>query len=199
MRYEPGTALVVVDVQNDFADPKGSLSVRGAEDIIPAVNREIGAAKKAGVPIFYTMDWHPAQTPHFNTQGGIWPPHCVHDTWGAQLHPDLEVVEGAEFLQKGVGGEDGYSAFSLRQPESKKRQSTGLNDRLKEKNIKHIAVAGLTTDYCVRETARDALDHGYEITVIADAIRPVDRHPGDGERALEEIAERGAHIEGEAA
>jgi nicotinamidase/pyrazinamidase len=199
MTYESGTALVVVDVQNDFVDPAGSLSVEGAEEILPAVNREIRAANAAGVPIFYTRDWHPEQTPHFQTQGGPWPPHCIQGTWGAQFHPDLEVVEGAQFLYKGTGKEDGYSAFSVRHPGSKERHSTGLHERMQERGIRHIAVAGLTTDYCVRETAHDALDYGYRITVVEDAVRPVDREPGDGDRALEEISARGAQIEREEA
>ncbi|MGA9520026.1 MAG: isochorismatase family protein [Myxococcaceae bacterium] len=195
MKYEPGTALIVVDVQNDFVDPRGSLHVRGAEEVLDAVNREIHAARAAGVPIFYTQDWHPERTPHFNTDGGIWPPHCIHDTWGAQFHPKLHLHGPAYFLKKGVGGEDGYSAFTVRDPETDEHTSTGLVDRLRELGIRHIAVVGYATDYCVHDTAKDAIRHGFEITAIADAMKPVDLKPDDGERALEEISARGAHVE----
>ncbi len=112
MEYEATTALVVVDVQNDFADPEGSLSIAGGEDIVPVVNREIRAAQGAGSPVVYTQDWHPPTTPHFAKDGGTWPVHCVADTWGAELHPDLEVV--GEVFRKGTNGEDGYSGYAPR-------------------------------------------------------------------------------------
>src|SRR5687768_13194743 len=105
--YAPGTALVVVDVQNDFAHPDGSLYVQGARDVVIEVNRQVARAKAAGAPVFYTRDWHPPSTPHFVDEGGIWPVHCVRGTWGAEPHPDL-VVDG-EVVLKGTGGEDGYS------------------------------------------------------------------------------------------
>ena len=91
--YDQHTALVVVDVQNDFADPAGSLTVPGAGEVIAAVNEEIEAASAAGAYVVYTRDWHPPRTPHFVTDGGPWPVHCVRDTWGAEFHPDL-VVHG---------------------------------------------------------------------------------------------------------
>jgi nicotinamidase/pyrazinamidase len=105
-RYGPGSALVVVDVQNDFADPNGSLSVRGGDAIVPRVNAEIDAVTAAGGFVVYTQDWHPESTAHFAKDGGIWPVHCVADTWGAELHPDLR-VEGRR-VRKGSNGEDGY-------------------------------------------------------------------------------------------
>ena len=195
MKYEPGTALLVVDVQNDFVDPRGSLHVRGADEVLDAINREIHAAREANVPIFYTQDWHPERTPHFNTDGGKWPSHCVHDTWGSQFHPKLHLHGPADFLKKGVGGEDGYSAFTVRDPETDEHTSTGLVHRLHKLGIRHLAVVGLATDYCVRETALDAIRHGFEITAVADAMKPVDLNPGDGDRALQEIAALGAHVE----
>ncbi len=106
-QYDAQTALVVVDVQNDFADPRGSLSVRGGEAVVDAVNREIDRARAAGATVAYTQDWHPESTPHFQKDGGVWPVHCVRNTWGAELHPRL-VVAG-EVVRKGVDGEDGYS------------------------------------------------------------------------------------------
>ncbi|HEV8651784.1 MAG TPA: isochorismatase family protein [Actinomycetes bacterium] len=90
--YDRSTALVVVDMQNDFADPKGSLYVRGGERVVPLVNREIERALAAGALVVYTQDWHPAQTPHFQSSGGVWPEHGVQGTWGAELQPDLQVA-----------------------------------------------------------------------------------------------------------
>jgi nicotinamidase/pyrazinamidase len=110
--YDARTSLVVVDLQNDFADPAGGLSVTGGDEIVPFVNAEIGAAGAGGALIAYTQDWHPAHTPHFAQDGGVWPVHCVQDTWGANLHPDL-VVDGP-IVRKGSNGEDGYSGFTMR-------------------------------------------------------------------------------------
>src|SRR5919106_6586041 len=119
-----GTALIVVDVQNDFAEPAGSLSVSGAGHILPRVNAEVAAARASDSPVVYTQDWHPASTPHFEKDGGIWPVHCVAGTWGAELHPDL-VVDGP-IVKKGSGGEDGYSGFSVRDPRSGDVDATQL-------------------------------------------------------------------------
>ena len=88
-RFDARSALIVVDLQNDFADPRGSLAVSGADRVVVAVNELIEAAEAAGAPIVYTQDWHPERTPHFVTDGGLWPVHCVADSWGAQLHPEL--------------------------------------------------------------------------------------------------------------
>src|SRR5919202_293409 len=89
-RYDGATALVVTDVQNDFADPAGNLSVPGGADVVAAVNREIAEAREAGGLVVYSQDWHPESTPHFAKDGGVWPVHCVMESWGAQLHPDLD-------------------------------------------------------------------------------------------------------------
>ena len=94
-RYDERTALLVVDLQNDFADPAGSLAVAGGEAVVPVVNDAVHAAVDAGALVVATQDWHPTSTPHFAKDGGIWPVHCVADTWGAQLHPDFEVPADA--------------------------------------------------------------------------------------------------------
>ena len=120
LRYDPQTALVVVDVQNDFADPAGSLSVASGEAVVGHANSEIAMAQGAGALVVFTQDWHPESTPHFAKDGGIWPVHCVADTWGAALHPDLAVPDDALRVRKGVNGEDGYSGFAHR------RDSGGL-------------------------------------------------------------------------
>src|SRR4029077_5076901 len=113
LRYRPGVALIVVDVQNDFADPKGSLSVRGGADLVPVINREAALAASNGGIVIYTQDWHPEHTPHFAKDGGILPDHCIAGTWGAEFYPALEVPAGAPIVHKGANGEDGYSGFSM--------------------------------------------------------------------------------------
>ena len=191
--YTEATALIVVDVQNDFADPNGSLFVPGGTEVVGEVNREIEAATKAGSLVVYTQDWHPPDTPHFSKDGGVWPVHCVMDTWGAEFHPDL-VVRG-EVIRKGSGGEDGYSGFSVRDPTSGDVQATRLGSLLRERGIERVVVVGLATDYCVKETALDALRSGWDTTVVRRAVRAVDLEPGDGEAALEQIAEARGTIE----
>ncbi len=114
--YDEATALVVVDVQNDFADPAGGLAVAGGDEVVPVINAEIARARDAGAYVVYTQDWHPEVTPHFAKDGGVWPVHCVGDTWGARFHPDLEVAGPS--IKKGSNGEDGYSGFTMRDPET---------------------------------------------------------------------------------
>lgn len=194
MTYDRTTALIVVDVQNDFADPDGSLFVSDAPAAIPFINDQARAAAEAGATVVYTQDWHPPRTPHFETDGGPWPVHCVADSWGATLHPDLDVVDEALNLRKGTGGEDGYSAFSLRDPETGDETPTGLADRLREHDIDHVVVAGLALDYCVKETALDAARLGFDTTLLADGTRPVNLEPGDGARAVAALVEAGVDV-----
>jgi nicotinamidase/pyrazinamidase len=189
--YEPGTALAVVDVQNDFADPAGGLAVAGGASILPLLNAEIAAARAAGAFIACTQDWHPASTPHFAKDGGAWPVHCVGGTWGAELHPGL--VAGADaYVRKGAGGEDGYSGFTMRDPSTGATVPTELDGLLRANGVRRLVVGGLATDYCVRATVLDALALGYETRVLVDAVRPVDLAPGDGDRALAEMERAGA-------
>lgn len=191
--YDDKTALIVVDVQNDFADSKGSLYVRDGEAVVPIVNEEIDAARRSGALVVYTQDWHPESTPHFEKDGGIWPVHCVQGTWGAELHPDLNVV--GEVVRKGAGGEDGYSGFTVREPRSGAEQGTGLEELLRRRAIERIVVAGLATDYCVKETAVDGAQKGFDTTVLTSAIRAVDLRAGDGDRAIEAIRAAGGRLE----
>ncbi len=195
--YDPTTALIVVDVQNDFADPGGSLYVRGGEQTVPFINAEIGRAQQAGARIFYTQDWHPESTPHFQKDGGIWPVHCVGGTWGAQLHPGLSV--GGPVVHKGSNGEDGYSGFTMRDPVSGATVPTELGDMLGAAAVTHIVMCGLATDYCVKSTVLDARDRGYPVTVLQNGIRAVELQPGDGDRAIEDMLAAGALLESRAA
>jgi len=190
-RYDATTALVVVDVQNDFADPAGSLSVIGGDAVVPVINREIEMATSAGALVVATQDWHPDSTPHFAKDGGIWPVHCVGDTWGARLHPDLALPDDAPRVHKGANGEDGYSGFTMRDPTSGAEIPTELDALLRERGTKRVVVVGLATDYCVSATALDAARLGYTTAVLTDAIASVDLQPGDGERALETMREAG--------
>jgi nicotinamidase/pyrazinamidase len=192
--YDAGVALLVVDVQNDFADPAGSLYVNGAGEVVEAVNREIERAVAGGALVVYTQDWHPPRTPHFQVDGGVWPVHCVAGSWGAEFRPDLRVVDSSELVRKGTGGEDGYSAFSVRDPVSGESGPTGLETILRGHGIGQVVVAGLATDYCVKETVLDAIDKGFDPMVMTDAVAAVDLEPGDGERALAEMRAVGAKV-----
>jgi nicotinamidase/pyrazinamidase len=191
--YDERTALLVVDVQNDFADPSGGLSVPGGEEIVPVVNHEIGKAKAAGALVVYTQDWHPASTPHFAKDGGVWPVHCVQGTWGADLHPDLR-VEG-DVVRKGADGKDGYSGFSVRDPKTGDTSPTILETLLRERGIERIVIGGLATDYCVVETVLDARVLGFPVEVVVAATRAVDLEPGDGDRAIARMAGSGAILD----
>lgn len=193
-RYDRRTALVVVDLQNDFADPAGSLSVAGGEAIVPVVNHAVQAARDAGALIVATQDWHPDSTPHFAKDGGIWPVHCVGGTWGAELHPAFRLPADAPRVRKGANGEDGYSGFTMRDPETGEESPTQLESLLREGGIERVVVCGLATDYCVKATALDAVRLGFEVTLLADAIAAVDLAHGDGERALVELQEAGASL-----
>jgi nicotinamidase/pyrazinamidase len=192
-RYDPGTALIVVDVQNDFADPAGGLSVAGGDAIVPTINGEIAAAGAAGGFVAYTQDWHPPSTPHFAKDGGIWPVHCVAGTWGAELHPALTEVAGAR-VRKGVNGEDGYSGFMTRDPATGETTPTELEGILRARDIRRVVVSGLATDYCVKATATDAATLGFETYLLSDAVRAVDLSPGDGERAVDEMRAAGVTV-----
>ncbi len=190
--FDPRTALIVVDIQNDFADPKGSLSVAGGLDTIPVANAAAWAAIRAGAFVVYTQDWHPEHTPHFAQDGGIWPVHCVGDAWGSAFHPDLEVVGPS--VHKGANGEDGYSGFTMRDPTTSAEVATELDSLLRVRSIERVVVCGLATDYCVMATALDAVRLGYETTTLLDGIAAVDLAPGDGDRALEAMRGAGATL-----
>jgi nicotinamidase/pyrazinamidase len=141
----------------------------------------------------YTADWHPESTPHFQPDGGIWPVHCVGGTWGAEFHPLLEV--DGPVVKKGTGGEDGYSGFSVRDPATGEEAATELEQTLRSADVENVVVVGLATDYCVKETALDALHKGFGTTVLRGAIAAVDLEPGDGDRALAALQDAGAHVE----
>ena len=187
-------ALIVVDVQNDFVDPNGGLSVTDAPSVIPNVNAMISKARNEGCLIVYTQDWHPEVTPHFAKDGGIWPVHCIADSWGADLYPELEVVEGAEFVKKGTGGEDGYSGFSVRDPETEAESDTAMEAILRKRGVEEVDVVGIATDYCVKETALDACKRGFKTAVYRSCMKGVDLEPGDAEAAIDAMANAGVKV-----
>ena len=192
IEFTPSTALIVVDVQNDFADPDGSLFVSGAPRVIDTINGHVAAAAAEGALVVRTQDWHPTHTPHFAKDGGIWPDHCVADTWGAAFHPDLEAA--GPVVQKGTGGEDGYSGFTVRDPESGEESPTALHSLLQERAVTDVVVLGLATDYCVKDTAIDAAALGYTTTLVADGIAAVDLAPGDGARSVAAMVKAGVTV-----
>jgi nicotinamidase/pyrazinamidase len=189
--YDEAVALVVTDLQNDFADPSGSLYVKAGDEIVVLVNAEIDAAAEAGAAVVYTQDWHPSSTPHFAKDGGIWPVHCVADTWGAELHPDLDVR--GPVVRKGTEGEDGYSGFSVRDPRTGTTRKTRL-ESLIEPSVRRLVVVGLAGDYCVKETALDGMRLGYDVEVPLALTRFVNLEVGDDERSIDQLREAGVTV-----
>ena len=191
--YHRHSALVVVDVQNDFTDPEGSLYVRSAEDIVAAINTEVDQALAAEAVVIYTQDWHPDATPHFVTGGGIWPVHCVRDSWGAEFYPGLTV--NGTVVKKGTGDEDGYSGFSGHDLSSGGVSETELNSILTERGVNNLVVVGVAGDYCVKATALDAVALGYEVSVPLATTRFVELAAGDTQAAIEAMREAGINVD----
>jgi nicotinamidase/pyrazinamidase len=180
-------ALIIVDVQNDFC-PGGALAVPGGDEVVPVLNPLIDRFTEAGLPIFATRDWHPEKTSHFQTYGGVWPPHCVQGTRGAEFHAALKRTDNVVVVSKGmVPDEDSYSGF-----QATDRSGTRLAELLSRKGTRRIVVGGLATDYCVKHTVLDGLMKGFEAVVLADAIRAVNLNPNDGAIAIEEMLRAGA-------
>ena len=150
---------------------------------------------EAGAAVVATQDWHPPTTPHFAQDGGIWPVHCVAGTWGAELHPALTLPGNAPRVRKGANGEDGYSAFTMRDPTTGETIPTELESLLRNAGVEGVVVVGIATDYCVKATALDALRLGFETAVLTDAVAAVDLEPGDGDRALDEMRDAGVTID----
>jgi len=182
-------ALVIVDVQNDFC-PGGALAVDGGDRVVPVINRLASHAAALGLPIYASRDWHPQQSTHFVDGGGPWPRHCVAGTDGARLHPELALPSTTMIVTKGVGPEDqGYTLF-----EGRVAGRGAFADDLTARGVDHLVICGLATDYCVLATALDARARGFGVTVVEDAVAPVDLVEGDGARALEEMRGAGAAV-----
>jgi nicotinamidase/pyrazinamidase len=175
------TALVVVDIQNDFC-PGGALAVAEGDKVVPVLNKYIQRFRKASAPIILTRDWHPPDHSSFKEQGGPWPPHCVQNSEGAKFHADLNVPPEGEIVSKADKKDEAYSFF----------QGTNLATQLHQRGIKRLLVGGLATDYCVKETVLDGLKYGFEVFHLDDASRGVNVNPDDSERALHEMVAAGA-------
>lgn len=189
--FHAGVALVVVDMQNDFADPAGSLFVSGGDGLVDPINAMISSARRSGATVVLTQDWHPEQTPHFERDGGPWPVHCVAGTWGAELVAGLS-TDADVIVRKGTRGEDGYSAFSMRDTRSGADMPTGLAGLLRERGIDDVVVVGLAADVCVAATAQDAAANGFTTTVAWAATRPV--HPERDPQVLADLAAAGVAV-----
>jgi len=175
-------AILIVDVQRDFL-PGGNLAVAAGDEVVPVLNRYLELARAKGLPVFASRDWHPRNHCSFRARGGPWPEHCVAGTPGAAFAPGLELPEDATVIDKATGPDaDAYSAF----------QGTDLASRLRERGVKRLLVGGLATDYCVLSTVRDARKAGFDVLLLADAVRAVNARPGDGERAEGEMRREGA-------
>jgi nicotinamidase/pyrazinamidase len=175
-------ALVIVDFQNDFT-PGGALAVAEGDLIAPRID----ALARSGEfdLVVATRDWHPPDHDSFAEQGGPWPPHCVQGTPGADFHPALDRELLDAVVSKGhEPALEGYSGF----------ERTELEALLREHGVEALTMVGLATDYCVKQTALDALRRGFDVTVDASAVRPVEVEPGDGERALAEVRAGGGAI-----
>jgi nicotinamidase/pyrazinamidase len=183
-------ALLVVDFQNDFT-PGGALPVDEGDTIAAPINELLDSFDL----VVATRDWHPPDHGSFvgvevdpakwegTDPPSIWPVHCVQGTNGAELHPDLDTSKIDVLLDKGQDpNSQGYSGF----------HDSGLAELLAERGVDRVFVAGLTTEYCVKNTVLDALNLGLDVTVVEDAIRPVEVNPGDAERALAEMRQAGA-------
>jgi nicotinamidase/pyrazinamidase len=178
-----GHALIVVDYQNDFTPPSGALAVPEGDTIAPRINDLIHSGEYDLVVA--TRDWHPRDHGSFKEQGGTWPVHCVQDTEGAELHPDLDAAAVDVIVDKGQPHDtDGYSGFD----------GTNLAALLHERGISRVTLVGLATDYCVKQTALEALQEGFTVLVDSTAVRGVEVEPGDSERALAEMRAAGASI-----
>ncbi len=177
-----GDALLLVDVQNDFL-PGGALAVPDGDAVIPVLNRYVAKARAAHVPTYASRDWHPRDHCSFKAQGGTWPPHCMAGTPGADFAAALDLPAKTEVISKAAERDkDAYSAF----------EGTGLASRLRKAGVTRLLIGGLATDYCVLNTGRAALKHGFEVLLLTDAIRAVNVKPRDGDEAQAEMLRLGA-------
>jgi len=183
------SALLIVDVQNDFC-PGGALQIPRGDRVIEPLNRVAACFAAAGWPVLASRDWHPRVTRHFRDSGGSWPPHCLQGSAGAAFHPALRLPEGTLVLSKGTDPElEGYSAF-----EGITDDNRTLAQIVDELGVQRLYLGGLATDYCILFTAREARSRGLEVAVMVDAVAGVDLQPGDVDRALAEMEAEGVGL-----
>jgi len=175
-------ALLLVDVQRDFL-PGGALAVRDGDAVVPVLDQWVRAFHRVGARVYASRDWHPANHCSFRSRGGPWPPHCIAGTPGAEFAPGLTLPPDVVIVSKAVEPQrDAYSALD----------GTGLGAALQAAGVERLWIGGLATDYCVRATVLDALQAGFQVRVLAEGVRAVERLPGDGARALAAMHAAGA-------
>ncbi len=183
--FDKNSALIIVDVQNDFC-PNGDLPVPEGERVVPLINAYVEQALESRIPIFASRDWHPVDHVSFSGQDGNWPPHCIQDHEGAGFHKDLALTQDTVVVSKGVRlDRDQNSAFD----------ETGLAAYLRKKDIESLFICGLALDMCVLSTVMDAINSGFATSLILEATRPVDYQ--DGIAAVEKMKQAGASVLGE--
>jgi nicotinamidase/pyrazinamidase len=181
-KLERTDALIVVDVQNCFC-PGGELPVEEGDKVVPIINQYISKFQKARAKIYATRDWHPQDHQSFKEYGGIWPPHCLKESKGAEFRSDLKLPKGTTIISTGDKPHvDGYSGFD----------HTNLERKLNEDGVDRVFVGGLATDYCVKYTVLDAVEKDFETVLLIDAVKGVNRKSGDAERAIDEMMKTGA-------
>lgn len=156
--------------------------------IIPKINKYIKIFSQKKLPIFASRDWHPKKTLHFKKFGGIWPVHCVEKTKGAAFHPKLKLPGQAILLYKGMDPDkDSYSVF-----QAKDALAKSFLEILKDMGTQEIYIAGLATDYCVKYSAMDAINKGFKVKILLDAVKGVNLKPNDSQGALDFLSKLGA-------
>lgn len=182
MTLNAKSALIIVDVQNDFC-PGGALAVAEGNKVVSVLNEYARVFAKAGGKVYATRDWHPADHLSFTKQGGIWPVHCVKDTSGAAFHSDLRLPQATTIISKAQKqDQEAYSGFG----------GTDLAQQLRRQGVERLYVGGLATDYCVKSTVLDALKEGFETYFLADGSKGVEVNAGDVAAAEAEMASAGA-------
>ncbi|MDE3242003.1 MAG: isochorismatase family protein [Nitrospirota bacterium] len=182
MKLERGDALFVADIQNDFL-PGGSLAVPRGHEIVSVLLHYLALFQSHSLPIFAGRDWHPADHCSFRDQGGIWPPHCIAGSIGADAPPDFPLPPSVVIVHKATASDqEAYSAF----------EGTTLDAALHAQGVRRLFIGGIATDYCVLNTVKDALALGYAVVLLRDAIRSVNVHPDDGANAEAEMLRLGA-------
>jgi len=180
VKLDRSCALVIVDMQNDFM-PTGTLQVPDADKIVPVLNKYIDMFVSNKLHIFATRDWHPPNHISFKQRGGVWSMHCVKDTLGAEFHSDLKIPRSARIISKGIeANKEAYSGF----------EGTDLAKKLEQNNIKCVLIGGVATDYCVKNTAFDAIKVGLNVVLLEDAVRGIK----DSNGAIKEMQSKGVKI-----
>lgn len=188
-KFRPGDVLLIVDIQYDFL-PGGSLAVPDGDKILPIINQWIDAAKKAGIPIIFSRDWHPPHHVSFKERGGPWPVHCVQNSTGAKFHRDLNIPKDAIIVNKAYElDKDAYSAFEG----VTVNDNVPLPEKLRQLNAKRLWIAGLAFDYCVHYSAMDARKYDLEVNVILPACRAISEKTE--QKSFQDLVKEGVTVE----